>query len=335
MGEYVATRLGDAVVDRLVEPLLGGVYAGQARSLSLRACLPQVYAAVTAGASLTEAAATAAQSSSASSAGSSAPVFAGLRGGVGRLAESLSEILRSRGVSILSGTIAGELVRDVAGWSVVTGARAAPRRLAADAVVLAVPAAATARLVEPHAAAAASALREIEYASMAIVTLAVEARGAALPGSGFLVPAVDGRAIKASTFSSTKWGWTAQAAQDLLFLRASIGRWGETSELQRPDTERVAIAVAEVSEALGHQLPRVVDAHVQRWGGALPQYTVGHVDRVARIPHGSGSRAGPGAGRRGIRRGRNPGLHRQRARRGPGRDHPPARPSGGRGRMKP
>ena len=84
VGEYVAARLGDAVVDRLVEPLLGGVYAGQARSLSLRACLPQVYAAVTAGASLTEAAATAAQSSSASSAGSSAPVFAGLRGGVGR-----------------------------------------------------------------------------------------------------------------------------------------------------------------------------------------------------------------------------------------------------------
>ncbi|MEO5983118.1 MAG: FAD-dependent oxidoreductase, partial [Pedococcus sp.] len=73
------------------------------------------------------------------------------------------------------------------------------------------------------------------------------------------------------------------AAQDLIFLRASVGRWGETSELQRPDEELVAIAVAEVSEALGHQLPRVVDAHVQRWGGALPQYTVGHVDRVARI----------------------------------------------------
>ncbi len=283
VGEYVAACLGDAVVDRLVEPLLAGVYAGQARSLSLRACLPQVHAAVTAGASLTEAAASAARTSASSSAGSSAPVFAGLRGGVGRLAESLSETLRSRGVTILSGTIARELLREGAGWWVVTGARPAPRRLAADAVVLAVPAAAAARLVHPHAPAAAAALREIEYASMAIVTLAVEARGAALPGSGFLVPAVDGRTIKASTFSSTKWAWTAQAAQDLFFLRASVGRWGETSELQRPDTELVAIAVAEVSEALGHQLPRVVDAHVQRWGGALPQYTVGHVDRVARI----------------------------------------------------
>ncbi|KQU70226.1 protoporphyrinogen oxidase [Phycicoccus sp. Root101] len=283
VGDYVAARLGDAVVDRLVEPLLAGVYAGQARSLSLRACLPQVHAAVTAGASLTEAAATAAQTSALSSAGSSAPVFAGLDGGVGRLAETLSETLRSRGVTILSSTIARELHRDGAGWAVVTGSRPNPRRLAADAVVVAVPAAPAARLIAPHSAAAASSLREVEYASMAIVTLAVDSGGGPLPGSGFLVPAVDGRTIKASTFSSTKWRWTAEAARDLLFLRASVGRWGETSDLQRPDDELVAIAVAEVSEALGHQLPRVVDTHVQRWGGALPQYTVGHVDRVARI----------------------------------------------------
>jgi oxygen-dependent protoporphyrinogen oxidase len=119
---------------------------------------------------------------------------------------------------------------------------------------------------------------------MAIVTLAVDgAERGPLPGSGFLVPAVDGRTIKASTFSSTKWAWTADVAGDLSFLRASVGRFGETSDLQRPDEELVAVAVAEVSEALGHQLPRVVDAHVQRWGGALPQYTVGHVDRVARV----------------------------------------------------
>ena len=283
VGDYVAARLGDAVVDRLVEPLLAGVYAGQARSLSLRACLPQVHAAVTAGASLTQAAATAAQTSALSSAGSSAPVFAGLDGGVGRLTETLSERLRSRGVTILSSTIAREVHREGSGWTVVTGARPTPTRLAADAVVVAVPAAAAARLVAPHAVEAATALREIEYASMAIVTLAVDAAGGPLPGSGFLVPAVDGRTIKASTFSSTKWRWTADAADDLVFLRASVGRWGETSDLQRPDEELVAIAVAEVSEALGHQLPRVVDAHVQRWGGALPQYTVGHVDRVARI----------------------------------------------------
>lgn len=302
VGDYVAARLGDAVVDRLVEPLLGGVYAGQARSLSLRACLPSVFAAARRGESLTQTAA-AGQAGEAGRAGRAdragqagqtdqlaAPVFAGLVGGVGRLAESLTESLRARGVTIRSSTIVRELHREPdtagGGWSVVVGPHPRPERLVAEAVVLAVPAAPASRLLARHLPDASRALREVEYASLAIITLAVGAEGPGtvpLPGSGFLVPAVEGRTIKASTFSSTKWRWTAEAAGDLSFLRASVGRFGETTDLQRPDEELVAIAVAEVSEALGHQLPRIVDTHVQRWGGALPQYTVGHLDRVARI----------------------------------------------------
>jgi oxygen-dependent protoporphyrinogen oxidase len=297
VGDYVAARLGDAVVDRLVEPLLGGVYAGQARLLSLRACLPQVFEAARRGASLTDVAGASAAAGAGDSAAAPptdrrppAPVFAGLDGGVGRLAEVLTESLRGRGVTIRSGTIVRELHRSRdgagAGWAVVVGPQPRPERLSADAVVLATPAAPTSKLLAPHLPEAARALREIEYASMAIITLAVGAESPEtlpLPGSGFLVPAVEGRTIKASTFSSTKWGWTADAAGDLSFLRASVGRFGETTDLQRPDDELVAIAVAEVSEALGHQLPRIVDTHVQRWGGGLPQYTVGHLDRVARI----------------------------------------------------
>ena len=314
VGDYVAARLGEAVVDRLVEPLLGGVYAGQARSLSLRACLPGVFAAVSRGESLTAAAraASAASEASASSAssasstlapgGAPAPVFAGLDGGVGRLAEVLVEQLRVRGVVIRSGTIVRELRREPAtgdgAWSVVVGSRAQPERIPADAVVVAVPSTPTSRLLAPHVPVAARELAAIEYASMAIVTLAVDSarrRGAArapLTGSGFLVPAVEGRTIKASTFTSSKWAWAAGAAQDLSFLRASVGRHGETTDLQRPDAELVAIAVAEVSEALGHQLPPLVDTHVQRWGGALPQYAVGHLDRVARIRSATRSLAG-------------------------------------------
>jgi oxygen-dependent protoporphyrinogen oxidase len=133
----------------------------------------------------------------------------------------------------------------------------------------------------------AAALAEIEYASMAIVTLAVAAEdGFALPGSGLLVPPVDGRTIKASTFTSSKWAWADRSGDGLAFLRASVGRARETFNLQRPDQQLVQVAVSEVSEALGHSLPRLVDSHVQRWGGALPQYTVGHVDRVSRIRAG-------------------------------------------------
>ena len=319
VGDYVAARLGDAVVDRLVEPLLGGVYAGQARSLSLRACLPQVFEAARRGGSLLEeAAAAAARAAAANEAAVTAsassgsapvpgtgsaptPVFAGLEGGIGHLAEVLTEQLRAEGVEVRSETIAREVAprpeSEGGGWSVVVGPRTAPERLVADAVVLATPAVATSRLLTAHAPAAARELGDIPYASMAIVTLAIgvdDAQDAArhLPGSGFLVPATEGRTIKASTFTSSKWGWVAQAADDLVFLRASVGRYGETSDLQRPDNELEALAVAEVSEALGHPLSRLVDAHVQRWGGALPQYTVGHVDRVARIRAGVASLPG-------------------------------------------
>ena len=291
LGGFVADRLGDAVVDRLVEPLLGGVYAGRSRSLSLRACLPQVFDGVRSGGSLTDvvrAAATAARQSA-----TGTPVFAGLDGGVGRLAEELTERLRVDGVVIRSRTIARELHRTASGWSVVAGPRPAPEVFSADAVLLAVPATPAARLLAPHDRGAATALAEIEYASMAIITLAVAAKdGFALPGSGFLVPPVDGRTIKASTFTSTKWAWADRSADGLLFLRASVGRAGETFNLQRPDQELVQVAVSEVSEALGHPLPRLVESHVQRWGGALPQYTVGHVDRVSRIR--AGTQALPG-----------------------------------------
>jgi oxygen-dependent protoporphyrinogen oxidase len=203
---------------------------------------------------------------------------------MGVFAERLADALRERGVDVRSNTIARELHRDGSGWEVVVGPVPAPERIAADGVVLAVPAAPAARLLRDHAPSAADELAAIEYASMAIVTLAV-AKGdlGELPGSGFLVPPADGRGIKASTFTSAKWAWAADVSDEAFFLRASVGRAGETADLQRPDEELVALAVREVGEALGEPLPRLLDAHVQRWGGGLPQYAVGHVDRVARI----------------------------------------------------
>jgi oxygen-dependent protoporphyrinogen oxidase len=115
---------------------------------------------------------------------------------------------------------------------------------------------------------------------MAVVTIAVPALDVG-DSSGFLVPAVDGRRIKASTYSFNKWAWLG-AASDLRILRASIGRHHEEASLQASDDELVAHVVTDLSIATG-QAVAPVDAHVQRWGGALPQYAVGHLDRVARI----------------------------------------------------
>jgi len=102
--------------------------------------------------------------------------------------------------------------------------------------------------------------------------------------SGFLVPPVDGRSIKASTFSFAKWGWVREsgALEGLLHLRTSLGRHGEEALLQRSDEELVALSLADLAEAVGVATPPAA-THVQRWGGGLPQYAVGHLDKVARI----------------------------------------------------
>jgi oxygen-dependent protoporphyrinogen oxidase len=144
----------------------------------------------------------------------------------------------------------------------------------------------------PGASAAAAALAAIEYASMAIVTLAYRrSRFPATQGppgqarSGYLVPAVEGRAVKAVTFSTVKWPHLASVSgsgDPVDIIRCSIGRIGEEGVLQRDDADLVALAVADLADETGAQGPPV-DSRVTRWGGGLPQYTVGHLDRVATV----------------------------------------------------
>jgi oxygen-dependent protoporphyrinogen oxidase len=272
VGDLVASRLGDEVVDRLVEPLLGGVYAGNAWRLSARATVPQLVQVAERGPLL-----------GASLPDSDQPVFAGLPGGLGGLAEALA-----RRVHVRTGATARELLLADAGFAVVVGPATAPERIDADAVVLATPAPATARLLAGVAPAAAAELAAVEHASVVVVTLAFPAAafstGSTSGSSGFLVPPVDGRAIKASTFSFAKWGWVREAGAQhgLVHLRTSLGRHGEEATLQRADDELVALSLGDLAEAAGITATPV-DVHVQRWGGGLPQYAVGHLDRVERV----------------------------------------------------
>ncbi|MYR40613.1 protoporphyrinogen oxidase [Streptomyces sp. SID5910] len=279
VGEYVAARLGREVVDRLVEPLLGGVYAGDAYRISLRSAVPQLFEAARTHPSLTEAV-RAIQGRTATSPQSS-PVFMGIEGGIGTLPLAVAESVRARGGEIVTGAPVTELHRTAAdGWRVVAGERV----LHADAVVVAVPAPAAAGLLRAEAPGAAAELAAVEYASMALITLAYRrSDAAALPeGSGFLVPPVDGRTIKASTFASRKWGWIADEDPDLVVLRTSVGRYGETEILGRDDDGLVAVSRHDLKEATGLAAAPVA-TRVTRWQDGLPQYPVGHHARVARV----------------------------------------------------
>ncbi|HST48243.1 protoporphyrinogen oxidase [Jatrophihabitans sp.] len=275
VGELVGRRFGEEVVDRLVDPLLGGVYAGRARELSLQAAVPALAARLaTDGGSLLRAAAAVAGTPA------PGPVFASVPGGLARLAEQLAGSGR---FEVRTGTPVRELRRTPTGFELAVGSVPDGRQLSADAVVVAVPAGKAAVLLRELAPVAAAELGSIETASMAIVTLAFAGLPPdALPaGSGILVPAVEGLAVKGITFSSQKWPGVG-AEGGVTLLRASLGRAGEADVLQREDAELVAVVRKELAGIAG-LTAEPVDSHVQRWGGGLPQYAVGHRQRVARI----------------------------------------------------
>ena len=287
VGEYVAARLGREVVDRLVEPLLGGVYAGDAYRISMRSAVPQLFQAAQTHTSLTEA--VRGIQERAAAAQQTGPVFMGIEGGVGGLPLAVAESVRARGAEILTRTPVTELRREApGGWRVVTGSTggtgsAGDRVLHADAVVVAVPAPVAAGLLGAEAPEAAAELAAVEYASMALVTLAYRRAGITLPeGSGFLVPPIDGRTIKASTFASQKWGWIAEQNPGLLILRTSVGRHGETAILEHDDAHLVEVSRTDLREATGLSAAPV-ETRVTRWDDGLPQYPVGHHARVARL----------------------------------------------------
>ncbi len=207
VGELVEERLGKEVVDRLVEPLLGGVYAGHAREISARAAVPQLVALLDRDRSLSRAAA---EATPPPDPATDVPVFAGIRGGVGRLPGALAD---TSGATVRTNSTVRDLARrDDGGWDLMVGSTHDPEVLRADAVVLATPARSTARLLGDLAPTAGHALARIESASMAIVTLAFPAHAfPEVAGSGFLVPPVDRRSVKASTFSFAKWDWVREA----------------------------------------------------------------------------------------------------------------------------
>ena len=259
----VAERFGAQVVARSVDPLLGGVYAGRAESIGVRAALPTLAAALDAGAPNLTAAV-----SRALPPPSSAPVFGGLRDGYRVLLDGLR---RAAAPKVEIDTPATGLVRTAHGWRVDPVG-------AVDAVVLATPAPVTAamlRVIAPEAAAAAAG---IELSSSAVVALGLPVHTALPDNSGILVATGESLRAKAFTLSSRKWPHLAE--RDLAVVRASFGRFGDETPLSWSDEELIAAAVADLATVTGLS-PRPETALVQRWRGGLPQYAPGHTERIA------------------------------------------------------
>ncbi|MQA09074.1 MAG: protoporphyrinogen oxidase [Pseudonocardiaceae bacterium] len=283
VGALLRERFGPELVERLVDPLLGGVYAGSADSLGLRATMPTLASALDSGADSVSAAVRGLIPETPDP----APVFGTPPGGLENLVHRLVEASGAR--PRLECTVRA-LHRQQGGWRLELGAAArahAPEDgvLDVDAVLLAVPAPAARKLLEPVAPSAGAAFAAIDVASMAVVGLALPP-GTALPdAAGVLIGARERHAngdpftAKAFTFSSRKW---THYGDGQVLLRGSVGKYGEPGALRFDDDELVRLVREDLAELTGiREYP--VQAVVTRWGGGLPQYGVGHLDEVARI----------------------------------------------------
>ncbi len=277
VGALIRERLGDEVCEHLVEPLLGGINAGEADLLSAAAVAPQIWACAAAGGSLIHAAA-AARSRAVST---GAPVFATPTDGMATLPERLVERLAAE---IRRSTPAPALRLDA------TGAHLGDEHF--DGVVVATPADAAARLLQAAAPEAADALGRVEFASVVMVTLVADADAVDHPldGSGFVVARTAGVPITACSWGSSKWAHWADGRH--VVFRVSIGHDADPIDwCAHDDASLVGVALDGLRTTMGVDVTPV-GSRVGRWRRSFPQYRPGHLDLVDEV-HRAASDAGP------------------------------------------
>lgn len=297
LASFFCRRFGQEAFDRLIEPLVAGIYAGNASELSVAATFPQFvdleakHGGLIKGALAQQKARLASSSSQPSSTPRS--LFVTLQGGLSDLVVRLMEVLREQGVTLLAGKSV-ERVEQLGGpdkhgsWKVqLTDGEF----IEADGLVLATPAFVSSRLLQNVQPEVADLLSQIPYSSTATVSIAfskadVESQ---LQGFGFVVPRVEQRKLIAATWSSLKWADRANSNESL--IRCYVGGRGRESILELDDNRMVNLVLSELKDMVGMEAkPR--SAHVFRWKQAMPQYVIGHRDRVKAIRQGLSSQPG-------------------------------------------
>jgi protoporphyrinogen/coproporphyrinogen III oxidase len=287
----VERHYGREAVDRLADPLLAGIYGGDAAQLSARAVLPRLVEMERQYGSLTRGMLAAhrkmravAQSKNGAKNGSgpaARPIFTTLRGGMRQLTEALAARLDSTSVHLSAPVTAIE--KDPDGWRVEAGGFV----MVYDALIVASPAWAAGALLSPVDAALGGELAAIPYSSSITVNLVYDERklGRLPEGFGFLVPPSEGRAMLACTFAHRKF--LGRTPPGKAVFRAFLGGMKNEDLLAETDAALVAIARRELREILGEKAmsAAVEPEHTQvsRWRRAMAQYAVGHKERVERI----------------------------------------------------
>ena len=279
---FVRRRLGDEALDKLIDPMSAGIYAGDPSVMSLRSCFPKVAQLEAQFGGLLKG--MLAMQKMAKAMGRQGPQSAGPGGvlwslgeGTGELIDLLAESLE--GQTVLTGVGAEEMERADGRWTVRTSAG---DRLEADAVVLATPAYDAARLLRAHDGALAEKMYAIPYVPAAVVCLGFSRAEVAHPldGFGFLIPSSEGRRILGSLWSSSIFAGRAPEGNVLLTQIVGGARNPELVDL--PDEDLLSAVRDELAWTLGLRAPPAY-AKIVRWSRAIPQYVVGHGERLREI----------------------------------------------------
>ncbi|MBA2609002.1 MAG: protoporphyrinogen oxidase [Actinobacteria bacterium] len=280
VGDLVRRRLGHEVQERLVDPLLGGIHAGRSELLSAAVAAPQLLGAARGARSLMESLPTLPPSSD--------PVFLTVPSGLGDVVGAALAALDAAGTTIATNTPIGELRFAAGGCDVVSVSGDA---IAFDGVVLATPSPVTARLLTRLAPDAASALSTVTYASVVLTLFAYKSDALREPFrlSGFLVPRPEKKLLSAISWSSAKWAHHRGEGTEL--VRASTGRIDDRRHEDIDDADLVARLHDEIVAAIGLRAPAPIEARVNRWPNALPQFKVDHLTKVAGRSHAAAAQA--------------------------------------------
>ncbi len=295
VASFFRRRLGREAFERIVEPLMAGIYAGDAEQLSLRATFPRFLDIEQTSGSLIRGMVAARRQAGGRPSGppTGRTMFVTLRDGLGDLVEALVARIGKGGATLMPNRTVQALQRSPNSY----GSKAYTLRLddgtqvAADSVVLATPAYVSAELLRPLNPAAAGLLADIPYASVATVSMAYQRAdlGELVSGFGFVVPRAEQRDLIAATWTSLKWPHRALSSQVL--VRCYVGRMGREALLQSDD-ETLLTRVREELRSMTGIAATPVYVEVNRWNRAMPQYILGHLDRLASIE--SALRTAPG-----------------------------------------
>jgi oxygen-dependent protoporphyrinogen oxidase len=268
IGSVLRPRIGDEVFERLIDPLLGGINAGNSDDISIEAGAATLAEAAREGGVFPDA--LRARMSS-----TGGPVFHGVRGGSQRIIDAL---VRTIGDRLTLGSEVSSIDRRDTAWVLETST--GPR--AADAVVLTTPAPTTASLIRGLAPDAAGELAAIELADVVLVTLVYrrDSVGRDLDGSGFLVPRREGLLMTACSWSSSKWAHYDDGRH--VILRASAGRTDDRRWMELDEDTLLAGIRDELATTMAVE-GEPIAVRVSRWTASLPQYRPGHLDRIAAV----------------------------------------------------